>query len=409
MSARRKNKISSAAHIKRNTEGTSNEISFSVLDAAKMELEGKIKRPEGASPLGRVSLFTMKGSKSARETTTGDGVPLSSSAVSGRSSSTWSSKASSSEYEIARRKSRRRLHRLAAGLFVAVASVAIIAAVGTYAMSMYHANEGGISTLQEALALVSDADETLAVLDSIVEDPVNPAHSSDVAALEEQLPSLRDDLETAYSVIEGAFEGIVTPRDREAATSALSSVDARIDMIDHGEDILAASKSAVTARENAAAAWNDVLTADNLAREATSIASEGTEESISRSRESTASALEALSEAAYLVTVAEGAYEPADLSAFSEYIAKRTESLNHALASDDAFLAEDSATALSENDLYNAAEGESAELAKALPASIVEVIEEAFATDMAQEIAAYGDARTQAASTDAYLRTYRDV
>ena len=406
---RKKNKISSAAHIKRNTEGTSNEISFSVLDAAKMELEGKIKRSEGSSPLGKVSLFTMKGSRATRETSAGDSKSLPSAPSSGKSSATWSSKASSSEYEIARRKSRRRLHRIAAGVFVTVASVAIIAAAGTYATSVFRDNAGGVTTLQEALAAVSDADETLAVLDGIVEDPVNPGNAEDVTMLEAELPRVRDELASAYSVIEEAFEGIVSPRDREAATSALSSVSARIDMIDFGDDIVAESKSAVSARENATAAWNDVLSADGLAREATSIASEGTEESISRSRERTAEAIDALNEAAYLITVAEGAYAPADLSAFSDYIAKRIESLNHALASDDAFLAEDSALALSENDAYNAAENEAAELARALPANIVDVIEEAFLADMADEIASYEDARTRAASTDAYLRTYRDV
>ena len=37
---KREDKITRAAHIKRHTRGTSNEISFSVLDAAKNALEG---------------------------------------------------------------------------------------------------------------------------------------------------------------------------------------------------------------------------------------------------------------------------------------------------------------------------------------------------------------------------------
>ena len=54
---KREDKITRAAHIKRHTRGTSNEISFSVLDAAKNALEGDddgLKhRP------GRISLFTL--------------------------------------------------------------------------------------------------------------------------------------------------------------------------------------------------------------------------------------------------------------------------------------------------------------------------------------------------------------
>ncbi len=42
--AKRIDKVAKAAHIKRNTEGTSNEISFSVLDAAKNSLDGEGNR-----------------------------------------------------------------------------------------------------------------------------------------------------------------------------------------------------------------------------------------------------------------------------------------------------------------------------------------------------------------------------
>ena len=57
--ANRIDKVAKAAHIKRNTEGTSNEISFSVLDAAKNSLDGE----GSSSPFGTISLFTLPGKK----------------------------------------------------------------------------------------------------------------------------------------------------------------------------------------------------------------------------------------------------------------------------------------------------------------------------------------------------------
>mgnify|MGYP007060498047 CR=1 FL=1 len=57
--AKRIDKVAKAAHIKRNTEGTSNEISFSVLDAAKNSLDGE----GGSSAFGTISLFTLPGKK----------------------------------------------------------------------------------------------------------------------------------------------------------------------------------------------------------------------------------------------------------------------------------------------------------------------------------------------------------
>ena len=58
---KRNDKLGRAAHIKRHTVGTSNEISFSVLDAAKNELEGDVGKDAAARPsrFGHVSLFTL--------------------------------------------------------------------------------------------------------------------------------------------------------------------------------------------------------------------------------------------------------------------------------------------------------------------------------------------------------------
>lgn len=53
-------KIANAAHIKQQTLGTSNEISFSVLDAARQSLDGDQGSPDPRFPaLGIVSLFTL--------------------------------------------------------------------------------------------------------------------------------------------------------------------------------------------------------------------------------------------------------------------------------------------------------------------------------------------------------------
>ena len=58
---KRNDKLGRAAHIKRHTVGTSNEISFSVLDAAKNELEGDVGKDAASRPsrFGHISLFTL--------------------------------------------------------------------------------------------------------------------------------------------------------------------------------------------------------------------------------------------------------------------------------------------------------------------------------------------------------------
>ena len=73
-------KITRAAHIKKHTRGTSNEISFSVLDAAKNALDGDANDKQKHAPFsGRISLFTLPGrrKKPAGTPTKERGLPLS--------------------------------------------------------------------------------------------------------------------------------------------------------------------------------------------------------------------------------------------------------------------------------------------------------------------------------------------
>lgn len=78
----RESKITRAAHIKRNTAGTSNELSFSVLDAVKNELDqGRTPdaRKGPLSKLGAITLFTLPGRRKTVGTPTKEkGLPLSS-------------------------------------------------------------------------------------------------------------------------------------------------------------------------------------------------------------------------------------------------------------------------------------------------------------------------------------------
>lgn len=74
-------KVANAAHIKRNTKGTSNEISFSVLDAAKAAQEEERRASKPASPLARlgsIHLFTLGRVRKPVATPTKErGLPLS--------------------------------------------------------------------------------------------------------------------------------------------------------------------------------------------------------------------------------------------------------------------------------------------------------------------------------------------
>ena len=73
-------KLAHAAHIKRHTAGTSNEISFSVLDAARNALDekGRAGRDARLPRFGGISLFTLpaRRKKPAGTPTKEQGLPL---------------------------------------------------------------------------------------------------------------------------------------------------------------------------------------------------------------------------------------------------------------------------------------------------------------------------------------------
>lgn len=196
---RRDDKIARAAHIKERTHGTSNEISFSVLDAAKYkETTQRFSLRDllaDRRDTNTQSVSRETGEHVSRETSNHRALAGSHAAESGarrRRSGVWfkrksakqatqrnkathasgySEEASSQtpagakrmsiEQEIARRKARRRKGRIAA-VSVVVAASLVIVSVGVWAWHCQVTEQQGYeSELMDALRLVSEADETI--------------------------------------------------------------------------------------------------------------------------------------------------------------------------------------------------------------------------------------------------------
>ena len=206
---RRDDKIARAAHIKERTHGTSNEISFSVLDAAKYkETTQRFSLRDllaDRRDTNTQSVSRETGEHVSRETSNHRALAGSHAAESGarrRRSGVWfkrksakqatqrnkathasgySEEASSQtpagakrmsiEQEIARRKARRRKGRIAAVSVVVAASLVIVSA-GVWAWHCQVTEQQGYeSELMDALRLVTEADETILQIDAIVDDP----------------------------------------------------------------------------------------------------------------------------------------------------------------------------------------------------------------------------------------------
>ena len=448
-------KLAHDAHINRHTAGTSNEISFSVLDAARNALDekGRAGRDARLHRFGGISLFTLSArrKKPAGTPTKEQGLPLSTgdfvsveppksqvpqiaypsetpSAAPSASSSFEGPTATrpklseeafekpiaqpaekpplSSEEEVARRKARRRLSKLVAAAVIVLVIGVVAVAGGGYLYHDYQQYQDGIKSLNDTLKLVAETDEAIKGLDDFVADPFAAGSRAACEDLRSSLPEIEEKLAQADERARSLSVSLRESQGKEAAHQAVATISARNTLVDQGYQIIDAADRAYDAIDRARKAWDVLLSADALARESSELVKDTTPENVQASMAKANESLEAFEEAEASFAEARSLYPAADFAAFSDYIAKRKEALGHALASDEAILAKDKDAATEHNDAYNAADAEAAERAKGLPDDPSSPVVDAFEAEAEEFEKAYSTARLQAGAADAFIRDY---
>ena len=432
--AKRIDKVAKAAHIKRNTEGTSNEISFSVLDAAKNSLDGE----GNSSPFGTIFLFTLSGKRKSISTPSKDeGLVLTqrevspSSArsqnrferrqrrleqkrVSGAARGSHSAREPRSfDAEVASRKRARKRGRLIVSFALTVALLAVAGGLTWWGFGTYQDQQTYKGVLSSAISELSGNDELLAEIDVVVD-----LANSDVTSL-----SLDDTLDVQKKVQDGKSTCIDELNEAEEAvgqvainnssdasntpdSKVVDTITARRQMLTSGAAIIDDTVSVLQARQEATKGWQLVLAADGLAREAADIASSATSADMQASTEKSQQAIESFSKAKTALQDAEQLFPQLDLSAYMSYIDKRLEAQGYAIESNDALINRDTQAATEHNDAYNNAEKQAGELAEKLPEDPDELVVDAFKSKTASSREMYENARSQAQSADAFIRDY---
>ena len=455
-------KTARAAHIKRHTVGTSNEISFSVLDAAKNALDGEKGGGEKkrAFPFGGIPLFTLARKKKAVSTPTKEqGLPLSTGdfvsvdsvevptgtpqpaapapataarGLSGGAGTYASGKAMphgadalggvlggtavwpAPAEEVARRKTTRKRRRLLAYTLAFAVGAAVIGGAGWWLYQGHQEQQARIGELDQALARIEEADATIAPLNDALSELFDlPAGqvaqeelAAELSACEEGLPAASDALAQAAALAQGARDGMADSVEREAANQAVSAIEARSAMIVSGGKVVADARAAASAAAQAQEGWDLLLQADTLAREAAQMVTETTDENVSASMEKTNQALALFQQADAAFSTAVDVYPAADFSPYRAYLSKRIEAMGFAAAANEAFLARDKEGVIAQNDAYNAADAEAASLAADLPDDPVGMVAAASSEAASEARNAYATACSQAAAADAFLRDY---
>lgn len=459
--SKRSDKLNHAAHVKKSTRGTSNELSFSVLDAARNALDdGKDPSSDQARGFGRIRLFTLpigrrkppatpkkdelaalmggsspvpasasntpslvKPVESDKPSSEAPAVPLPQTEPkapkpaqpkvtkpaqpsSSRFERAPRSTGRTSEEEIAWRKARRRKGKILAGI---LGAVIIVALAGAGLFYLYQDNvryQQNTQLLQESADTLTSTDEFLLALDDALQDPLGDQAETFFNDRQGDLASIDSSLQLAESKADEAMQGLRETVEREAADALMATSAARQTLVDQGWKILEDSVGMKSLYERVGEAWQQTGEADSLAREAAQLAGENSQEAITRSTELSNEASALFSDVRATMEVLAQEDTEVDLSAQIAYLDKRIEALGYAMASNDALLARDTAVAVEQNDAYNAADKEATSLAAALPIDPGQPVLDVLEARLADPIEAYEAARGQASTSDAFLRDY---
>lgn len=368
-------------HIKGRTAGSSNELSFDVLDAASQglgEKKGRSQRDPGAPKPSQGSYHGVAG------TSTLSAVP-----------------------EVERRKRARR--RRAARIWV-IAIVSIVALVGSGVFFGYHVYQGKqnfAARFNQLIDRFKEIDQTMVEIDSLMADPLSSVKLVERAEVSERFATLTRELNAVTAEAHDMEPFAQTDHDRTALSEVEQAADARSNMIAAAESAFSLSKHANQLADEATEAWNKVLEGDTVAREATDIANAAkTEGTTISARDKTEQARELMSAARTELQIVEKEEPRVDLSFEKAYIDKRVAALDYAVETADALLANDRAAAQSANDAYNAADQEAARLGGALEDSPAEHVKSAYRSELDAILEDYTASRYAVTEADSALRSY---
>lgn len=395
-----------SGYIKDNTLGSSNEISFSVLDAKVRSTDAE-DAGDGKTPLGRISLFTLGRKKKPASTPAKDKlITTESSGVSGKGGSDPSAPMSDvtaklqrsadampaprwaySAQEVSERKSKRRRSK-ATAITVTVLIVAVLLAIGGFfAFRAIQHQMDFIGQLDEQVVIVDAQREALQPFTTLVNEAADKPiedldHNYQVSAFDFQKPTIDEataKLKAARKQIERIQGNLVTPGDKERSNNAIMAVNALLNMIELGTKILEECEQYTGDYVDASRIMELLLEGDSAAREAAELGGGKTQNDMRASIDKSNEAIAKFQEANVLATAIRDGERVEGMQLFIDYIALRVSAQESAIKADNAFINVNSAQLAAFGEEYNAKEAEAAEeIAKANGVYPPELVKQAF-------------------------------
>ena len=444
-------------HVKKNTVGSSNELSFSVLDAKKQRQDAG-NEPKRGNPLGKIALFSLPGTKKIKGApkreeglplSNGDFAPssvehdpmgtvsLGSNAISGGSASSgyvddFSGSVATSHGKTSRRgrekssdattshaapaeekEKRRRLSRRAGVITIACLVIAVVA-FGVYSLARgYHEgyvlNQSYQQVITSSLAEVVEADEVLSEMDASFSDMLSQESLTEMKKVQGKVSTAQQHLNNAETLVKRVQGSLSDEKDIRAAKNTLDAIAIRRSMITLGTSMIEETLKVSQERSKLTEIWDDLLAADALARQAVSAYSPLDADSLTQAKDDAKQARDAFNQTANQLTELMKTYPDLTLSTYTEYVQLRVEALDHLIASCEAIEVEDVDLATTENDAYNVCDGKAVAQANEFPSDIATLATDPYFQKVESFKSEYSALLATASTLDSELREYLRV
>lgn len=382
----RRKKHPGSGHIKENTFGSSNEISFSVLDAKKKSSEGDSSEDK-RSPLGRISLFTLGKAKKPASTPVKDKLITMPTDDSGKGRSSGSGSlldAGSkrpgdgapvprweySQQEVSERKSRRRRAKAVAITLIVFIALCLAAIGGYFGIKAIQHQMDFIGQLDDQVAIIDKQREAMQPFITLVNDAADkPLDELDFSAQRSTLDSQRSKLDECTAKLKAARkevgriqEHLVSPTDKERSNDAIVSINALLNMIEIGLQIMDDCMVYTEDLANAKRAMELLMEGDSTARDAAELGGGNTQDAMRASIEKSNEAIVKFKDSSALIASIRDSGKVDGMQLFIDYIALRISAQESAINADNAFLNVNSAQLAAYGEEYNSKETQATEL-----------------------------------------------
>lgn len=405
-------------HVKEFSQGKPNELSLNVLEQKAANLEEqpsrfklwRSRRNESNNSPFYASLHKQKGNNgSSHASTASHALQEKSQSTSKKNAanSTSTFLGAESQAEIKNRQRRRKRYRRFSLALVIVICLSFLGVGGYWFYQEQVKLSTSVGVLHQSCEIIAASDEVTVSIDNYFQTSFNDETVNTANDLLSELPSVREDLDSARVYAQKArneLEG--SQYDKEAADHVLATIVSRETMLDCAEKRLnddIAAKQAIDALTQAQGCIDE---GNALLVQSAQVISDTTEENVAQSTEYTTAAKAQFEEARSHIEDAQNYYSSANFDDLLAYLDLKSQAAGEALASNAAILIQDKSTAESHNDAYNQADAETTTLAEKLPSDLTQLVVDSYATNQDALIKEYENARSDAATHDAFLREY---